>query len=516
MLLVIIFEMASHDSESNHDHDNDNDGNYSSLCHNYDATTTTDDDTHWSPNIINGSFINVLSIATMIIVTSLLGLIASYSPDYNNNHDNDNDNNDSNPNSAFCCSCSFKQCLRRNNRNNAWQLPTHVTPNGDTYVPDEGGDDVDSHGNGTSDNTTPLLINDYLRNEQESTLGSLDTNESEHVISDDGIVHETRGDAQLESRIAGSRRLLKLAGPHAFYLFIGCLVLLVRLPFSLSIPHFVSVTLGALAKAEYETAKMSILFLFLFGTIDAILDFFCVFLFGLANLKIAKSVRIELFMKILGQEMGFFDKNKSGDLASRLNSDCGEMASDLTWFFRFSIESIVRIVGIVLYMFLRAPKLAICAVSVVPIVAIMNKRYSTWLSKNARDVQTALANANSIAQEALMNIRCVVAFGSEHVEKRKYKGKVDEHYKLNVKQLYATGFYYMLISTFLINTCVQALLLYVGMDLISNNQIQSEVLLAFMLYQSQLQNEVMNLFNSFTSLIKSSGAGDKVFELLDR
>jgi ABC-type multidrug transport system fused ATPase/permease subunit len=37
-----------------------------------------------------------------------------------------------------------------------------------------------------------------------------------------------------------------------------------------------------------------------------------------------------------------------------------------------------------------------------------------------------------------------------------------------------------------------------------------------MLYQSQLQNETQNLMNSYTSLIKSSGAGEKVFSLLDR
>lgn len=150
------------------------------------------------------------------------------------------------------------------------------------------------------------------------------------------------------------------------------------------------------------------------------------------------------------------------------------------------------------------------------VVALVNKKYGDWLSKNAKDVQTALAEANSVAQEALLNIRCVIAFASEQIEQMKYHLKIDEHYRLNVKQLYATGFYYMIISTFLINTCVQALLLYVGMILIRGGQMQPDVLLAFMLYQSQLQNEVMNLFNSYTSLVKSSGAGDKVFQLLDR
>jgi ABC-type multidrug transport system fused ATPase/permease subunit len=54
------------------------------------------------------------------------------------------------------------------------------------------------------------------------------------------------------------------------------------------------------------------------------------------------------------------------------------------------------------------------------------------------------------------------------------------------------------------------------MILIRDGKLTSEILLAFMLYQGQLQNETMNLFNSYSSLIKSSGAGDKVFRLLDR
>ena len=149
-------------------------------------------------------------------------------------------------------------------------------------------------------------------------------------------------------------------------------------------------------------------------------------------------------------------------------------------------------------------------------MAAINKRYGDFLNKNAMEVQNALAKANSSAQEAFSCIRTVIAFASEQHEYEKYKDKIDEHYDLNVKQLYAQGFYYMLISTFLVNTVVQALLLYVGMVMIQKGTVSVEVLLAFMLYQSKLQNEVMNLFNSYTSLIKSSGAGDKVFELLDR
>ena len=366
------------------------------------------------------------------------------------------------------------------------------------------------------DNTIPLLEESELQHEDIETPMQQQQHQHQEEHVEANVNANVATEIETKSRIKGTKRLIKLAGPHTFYLYTGCVVLLIRLPFSLSIPHFVSETLGALARSDYAEAKTSIFLLFALGSVNAALDFWCVYLFGLTNLKITKGVRIDTFRAILRQDVAFFDFTKSGDLASRLNSDCGEMGGDLTWFFRFSIESVVRIVSIVTYMLWRSPKLGACTISVVPIVAAINKRYGDFLNKNAMEVQTALAKANSAAQEAFSCIRTVIAFASEQHEYDKYKDKIDEHYDLNVKQLYAQGFYYMLIASFLVNTVVQALLLYIGMIMVEDGTVSVEVLLAFMLYQSKLQNEVMHFFESYTSLIKSSGAGDKVFELLDR
>jgi ABC-type multidrug transport system fused ATPase/permease subunit len=128
------------------------------------------------------------------------------------------------------------------------------------------------------------------------------------------------------SRIRGTRRLLKLAAPEVLYLYIGCITLLVRLPFSLSIPHFVSTTLGALSQGQFDRARREIVWLVVLGTIDAFLDFWCIFWFGYANQRIVRGVRVDTFASILKQDISFFDRHTSGELASRLNSDCGEMA----------------------------------------------------------------------------------------------------------------------------------------------------------------------------------------------
>ena len=60
--------------------------------------------------------------------------------------------------------------------------------------------------------------------------------------------------------------------------------------------------------------------------------------FGYANQRIVRGVRVDTFSSLLKQDIGFFDSHTSGELASRLNSDCGEMAGDLVS--RFMTDSV--------------------------------------------------------------------------------------------------------------------------------------------------------------------------------
>ncbi|KAL7531526.1 hypothetical protein ACHAXR_004096 [Thalassiosira sp. AJA248-18] len=371
------------------------------------------------------------------------------------------------------------------------------------------------------------LLEEPLLSHEDTEEGQ--TNSVDNII-DDGAVdeHDTTAINEEErnperqnpthttSRLTGTSRLLKLAGSESLYLWVGIAVLLVRLPFSLAIPHFVSTTIASLINEDYEAAKREVLLLFLLGTVDSVLDFWCIFLFGKAKENIVRAVRVDTFSSILRQEQAFFDKTNTGDLISRLTSDCGEMAGDLTWFFRFSVEALVRITGISVYMVLRSPILGLCTLAIVPFVGMLNKFYGDWLSKNAKGVQSALAGASSCAHESLACIKTVITLASEDHECEKYETQIEKLYDLNIKQLIAQGIYFMAVSTFLINTCVQASLLLLGSIFVEQGKLTPEVLLAFMLYQGQLQEYTLNLFQSYSSLIKSSGAGDRVFFLLDR
>lgn len=459
----------------------------------------------------------ILWIGVTIVCSASMGLMASFCPE---SKPDNNDHDLSGKSSVFCCRIGRRRVLPRPHHNGDVSEPL-LTSRGQFSAVDD--DDMTPEADLCSERND---VN--LTHEDQFILGR----ESSGGVN--GQVHTD--DEATSSRLRGTTRLLKLAGRESMYLWIGIVVLLIRLPFSLSIPNFVSATIGDLIDADYDGAKRNILLLFLLGSVDSVLDFWCVrsntfllrgllpwqcnaslnsissrciFLFGYAKENIVKSVRIDTFVSILKQEQAFFDRSNTGDLISRLTADCGEMAGepinidpdivssyclntfffsgDLTWFFRFSVEAFVRIVGISTYMIIRCPFLGICTVGIVPIVGIINKVYGDWLGRNASSVQNSLADATSSAHESLACIKTVITSASEDHEGAKYARKINVLYALNIRQLIAQGVYFMVVSTFLINTCVQAALLLVGSILIEEGKLTAEVLLAFMLYQGQLQ-----------------------------
>ena len=145
-----------------------------------------------------------------------------------------------------------------------------------------------------------------------------------------------------------------------------------------------------------------------------------------------------VFSKILGQTVSYFDQLTTGYITSRLTSDTAEMANDLTFVFRWTIESTVRLVGITTYLYIRQWQLAAAACAVIPICALINRRYGQWLQTNATHVQAALAETNSVAQETIAAVRTVKAFAREAAETGRYSSRVQDLFNLNMRQVRQT------------------------------------------------------------------------------
>lgn len=309
--------------------------------------------------------------------------------------------------------------------------------------------------------------------------------------------------------------LFRFANGHWRRLLVGIAVLLFRLPFSLAVPHYVSEGIGSLIEKNYERFEYACISLFVAGTLDAVLDFWCVYIFATAQQEIIFSIRSSLFKSILFHPLKFFDVTATGELQSRLNADTAEMANDLSWVFRFSIEAGVRISGVLGYMFFASWRLALLVVLLVPMNAVINTFFGHWMTTNQKMAQDLLAVSNTVANESFGSVQTVKSFRGEKRVIKKYVDSLELYKALQYKAAIVSSTYYMLVSTFLMNTVIQTAIVGYGGFLAWHSLMQTERLISFMLYNGQLQNYTSQLLNTYVNLVKCAGVSDKVFALMN-
>lgn len=183
----------------------------------------------------------ILWIGVAIVCFASIALMTTFCPE--------SSANESKAAQTNCCCCVNQRRIR----------PDSVQ-NGDVTEP------LLHDGNFVSDAIAPEAT---VESEHNNSIDEARSADADNPTS--GLEYESND--KTSSRLRGTTRLLKLAGKESMYLWLGVVVLLIRLPFSLSIPNFVSAVIGDLIDADFDGARRNVLLLFLIGSVDSVLDF---------------------------------------------------------------------------------------------------------------------------------------------------------------------------------------------------------------------------------------------------
>ncbi len=213
------------------------------------------------------------------------------------------------------------------------------------------------------------------------------------------------------------RRLLGLAVPYRWQLAAAGLLTLAATGLSLALPPLAEGALDRVFRgrdvADFDRLVLGLLGLALLG---ALLSFGQYLLMAWAGNRIVADLRDRLFGHLLRLPLTFFDRNRTGDLVSRLSTDVTllqqTLAEDLI---RFTSSAVTLVGGIVLavvidwrlcgvvvgLLFLLVGFLLLCGLRLRPL---------------SRATLEALADAAAAMGEALAGIRVVRAFARERHE----------------------------------------------------------------------------------------------------
>ncbi|EPB73129.1 antigen peptide transporter 2 [Ancylostoma ceylanicum] len=236
--------------------------------------------------------------------------------------------------------------------------------------------------------------------------------------------------------------------------------------------------------------------------------------FDYATALVSRQVRLDLFRSLVQQEIGFFDVTKSGEMVSRLTSDCQTMSTTVSTNLNVFLRNGVMLLGALVFMFVMSWRLSLVTFIAIPLVGFITKWYGAYYDKLSEKTQTTIADANQIAEEVLSTMRTVRSFACERRESDRFEGKLNETLKMNRKKAIAyMGYTWN--NEFCDNAILVAVLFYGG-HLVMSDMMTTDQLITFLLYQMQLGENLYNIGYVMTGLMECVGASRKVFEYMFR
>jgi ABC-type multidrug transport system fused ATPase/permease subunit len=155
------------------------------------------------------------------------------------------------------------------------------------------------------------------------------------------------------------------------------------------------------------------------------------FALGLGE-AVAHDMRSELFRKLLGLPMSFFNKTKFGRIISRLTSDIDNVkvgVQDVA--FASTIQAVQMAVSALLMAWYNWRLFALMLV-LVPIIWIVNQNYRRDVSRQLRKMQETWSRLTSTLAESVSGIRVTQAFVRQEINAGFFRKLVNIHGENNV------------------------------------------------------------------------------------
>ncbi|KAK3084563.1 hypothetical protein FSP39_015479 [Pinctada imbricata] len=258
------------------------------------------------------------------------------------------------------------------------------------------------------------------------------------LVDDSSNSDEEDNEISKEKKKVSILQLLSHSKPDLVFLLLGFLFLTISSVGEIFIPFFTGNVIDSIVIEKSQSAFVrNIVIMSVISFISAIAGGLRsgTFTFTMARLNIR--VRNLLFTSIVKQEIGFFDKNKTGDITSRLTTDTTVMSDTVSLNVNIFLRSLIKGIGTVFFMFKLSWRLSLLTVVGIPIVVFVSELYGKYYQELSEKVQDSLAKANHVAEEVISTIRTVRSFANEDGERERYKKAMDDTYKLNKKQAIA-------------------------------------------------------------------------------
>jgi len=229
--------------------------------------------------------------------------------------------------------------------------------------------------------------------------------------------------------------------------------------------------------------------------------------------RVVMDLRNALYRHILGQSAGFFAQHTSGQLASRISNDVGQVQQAVSETLGDLARESLALVGFAALLFWYDAWLAVFCIVSAPLIVYPLIRLGQRVRRTTRRSQEALAQLSHISMEGLTGHRIVKAFGNETKEAERFNKAGYQLFRTNMKVTAALSSLPPLME--LLGGVGMAIALWYGSHEIVSGRLTTGELTTFIATLLMMYGPAKKLSRVNANLQQAMAASERIFEMLD-
>ena len=244
---------------------------------------------------------------------------------------------------------------------------------------------------------------------------------------------------------------------------------------------------------------------------QSVFSYFRIVLFVNVTEKTLAFLRQDTYNHLIKLPLKFFDQRRVGELNSRISADIILLQETLTTTLAEFIRQIITIIGGIALLAFTSLKLTLFMLAVLPAIMILARVFGKFIRRFSKEVQSQVAESNTIVEETLQGIQSVKSYTNEFFEIARYRKKTEEIAQVGIK----SGHYKGAFSAFIVFGLFGALVavIWKGSSLLANGELVAGDLFSFVIYSAFVGGTIGGLATVYTSIQKFIGATEDLFEI---
>ena len=155
--------------------------------------------------------------------------------------------------------------------------------------------------------------------------------------------------------------------------------------------------------------------------------------------SVVRDLREDIFAKLQGMSMRFYDRTKVGRVISRVSSDAEAVrmgVQDTLFVSLVQAGSMIVAAGVML---VYDPPLFLFVLAMTPIIWLINRRFTRRLVASARDIQESFSRVTATIAESVSGVQVTQGFTRQDVNAKLFRALVRDHGNYNLIQSKLSG-----------------------------------------------------------------------------